>query len=185
MASFRASYHDADWHEYEKEFIGVMEGALGATLRDFAERVRRDAVRNIQMGARSSKYPQTGNLADSIRYSVRGKVVDFTIGNEDTPYARLQDDLNPTPIWPSHSRTLNFFFYRTGRPMQRRTVIRKGNNYFGRAWTANLDVLQAIFDQKISMEASKTTRAAQSGSGKRYYSVRDARGRFAKQIGDA
>lgn len=183
MPRYKAAIEGANsFTAYEKVITDTFEKATRETIKEFAERVRKDAIRNIEIGQRSSRYPQTGALANSIKYSVRGGSVSFQVGDANTPYARLQDDPNPTIIVPN-GKSLTFFFHRIGAVRSYKSVIRKGNLYFGRAWVANLDVLQAIMDKKLSEGEATNIRSAASGSGKRYYSLRDERGRFTRQVG--
>jgi hypothetical protein len=167
---------NSEVNQFSRELVDAFALATRETIKDFADRIKGDAIANIKYGAAISRYPQTGALASSIKYSIRSNVVSFTVGDADTPYARLQDDPNPTEIYPTESKTLTFFWHKIGQPVARRSVIRRGNQYFSRAWASNLNVLQAIFDAKLSEASSTYIRSASNG--KRYHARRGSGGRF-------
>jgi hypothetical protein len=116
------------------------------TLREFFSRVKETAIENILENNEETNVPLTGNLEDSIDYTVSKGSGRIWAGGPGVPYAAAHNQPvgTTTLILPTHGKFLVFYNHRTGAWSRRTFVLKPGIAFFTRAWESHMDEIPEI-----------------------------------------
>ena len=175
----RMTFNVAGVEIYQQEVLAVLTGmneeVKARLTQKMASAIISEAKRNIRNNNRATKYPRTGNLANSLRYEVTATGFDILAGGKDVPYARLMDEPKGTyePIW-ANTKYLRFFWYRHDIPMRVKLINKPGTGFLSEAIdkVASSNQIDSIFGDVIDdvnkgMSAKgRTIKLDDSGAGK-------------------
>jgi hypothetical protein len=146
-----------------------MGNALNFIKEDLSPMFAEDMIEAMQdiikQDGVSSRYPQSGRLANSLSYTIDGNG-DIKI-TANAPYAKVQMQNGITQIRPRAARRLRFFWYRIGKQVRAKSVVITGKNLVNRG--------AEIAGIKLEKHVSRRLREMAHDI------ERDSRGRFLKR----